>query len=97
MSRSDFLQTDGVADVRLRTSIKIIVVFDDGTSVRMGEREAHPTCGVCEGSGLKGDASGDACETCTYWVEGAPCQTREQVFAEIIEWVASYRGFKMWD
>lgn len=63
----------------------------------MGEREAHPTCGVCEGSGLKGDGSGDACETCTYWVEGAPCQTRKQVFAEIVEWVASYRGFAEWD
>ena len=88
----------GVDKVCVVMSPLLVVRFRDRTALTMGELNDPPsTCKTCGGSGLKPDGLGDACEACTYWVEGAPCQTREQAFPEIVSWVEAYKGFKRWD
>ena len=88
----------GVDDVCVVMAPLLVVRFRDGTALTMGELNDPPsTCKTCGGSGLKPDGLGDACKACTDWVEGAPCQTREQAFAEVVSWVEAYKGFKRWD
>jgi hypothetical protein len=88
----------GVDEVCVVMGPLLVVRFRDGTALTMGELNDPPsTCKTCGGSGLKPGGSGDACEACTYWVEGAPCQTREQVFAEVVSWVETHEGFAEWD
>jgi hypothetical protein len=84
----------GVDEVCVVMGPLLVVRFRDGTALTMGELNDPPSaCKACGGSGLEPDGSGDACEACTYWVEGAPCQTREQVFAEVVSWVETHEGF----
>jgi|DEB0MinimDraft_10_1074344.scaffolds.fasta_scaffold123152_2 hypothetical protein len=44
-------------------------------------------CPACHGTGLHPNGE-DACEHCTYWVDGEPCQTREQVLAVLRDYAA---------
>ena len=43
-------------------------------------------CDACGGTHLAPNGE-DACDSCTYWVAGEPCQTREQVVAAVQSWV----------
>ena len=88
----------GVDDCYVNSEGHGVVAFTDGSLLSMVPGmhcEVH--CTVCDGTWLAQDDSGDACEACTYWLNGEPCQTAEHAFAEVCAHVGSFGGLYAFD
>lgn len=72
-------EMDGVDDCYISDDGRGVVVFTDGSSLSMAPSEPY-SCLACGHTGLEPDGGGDACEACTVFADGEPCQTAEHGF-----------------